>query len=87
LEKIAVQENLIADIKEFGKLRFPRISKVTVQNNPASDEVGAGIKIEILILLEDFELKAINKDEVLKEDIDEAQNTKQERIQKEIEVY
>jgi hypothetical protein len=57
-----------------------------VQNNPASDEVGAGIKTEILILLEDFDIKAINKEEVIKEDIDEAQNTKQERIRKEIEV-
>jgi Leucine-rich repeat (LRR) protein len=86
LEKIDVKENQVAEITEFGKLRFPKISKINVSNNPAADEVGGGIKTEILILLEDFELKAINKDEVLKEDIEEAQRTKEERIQKDIEV-
>jgi hypothetical protein len=68
-------------------LRFPRISKVNVASNPGSDEVGAGMKIEILILLEDFEIKAVNKDEVTKEDIEESQNVKRERIQKDIEVF
>jgi Leucine-rich repeat (LRR) protein len=86
LEKIDVKENQVTNVKQFGNLKFPRISKINVLSNPCSDEIGGGMKTEILILFEDFDIKAINKEEVTKEDIHEAKNVKNERIQKEIEV-
>ena len=86
LEKIDVKENQVSNVKQFGNLKFPRISKINVLSNPCSDEIGGGMKTEILILFEDFDIKAVNKEEVTKEDILEAKNVKNERIQKEIEV-
>jgi hypothetical protein len=83
LEKLDIRENQIKDVKEFGKLKFPKLSKINVLNNPSADEIGGGIKTEILILFEGFDLKAINKDEVTKEEVEEAKNIKIERIKQE----
>lgn len=85
LQKIDIKENQIANVKEFGKLKFPLLTKIIVTTNPCAEELGPGIKTDLLILLEDFNIKFINKEEVTKEDRDEAANVKQERIKKEAE--
>lgn len=85
LEKIDIKENQVANVKEFGKLKFPLITKIIVNANPCAEESGAGIKTDILILFEDFNVKFINKEEVTKEEREEAMTVKQERIKKEAE--
>lgn len=86
MEKIDVRENQVSNVKEFGNLKYNKLKKINVLSNPCSDEIGAGMKIEIILLFEELDIKAVNKEEVTKEDRDEAQNLKKDRIQKEIEV-
>ena len=86
LQKLDIKENQVAKITEFGKLKFPNLFKITVSANPCSEEVGAGIKTEILILFEDFNIRFINKEEVTKEEKEEPVNVKIERIKKDAEV-
>jgi len=85
LEKIDIKENQVANVKEFGKLKFPLLTKIIVSANPCAEELGPGIKTDILILFEDFNIKFINKEEVTNEERDEAKNVKEERIKKEAE--
>lgn len=85
LEKIDIKENIVANVKEFGKLKFPLLNKIIVTANPCSDELGAGIKIDILILFEDFNIKFINKEEVTPDEILESKTVKEERIKKDAE--
>lgn len=80
LVKINVSGNLISDIKEFGKLKFPQISEIYNTDNPATNESGGGTKIEMLILFEGYDIKIVNEEEVVKEDIKEAMEKKEERI-------
>jgi len=74
LTKINISGNGIAEIKEFGKLKFPNISDITNNGNPAEST-----KIEMLILFEGFDLKTVNEEEVVPEDIKEAMDQKAER--------
>ena len=82
LEKLNISENLIKNFSQFSHLKFPRLKKINVDSNPCFDEPNAGAKIEILIQLEDFEILAVNKEEVVIEDREEAKKLKEERIQK-----
>lgn len=86
LHKIDVKENQVAKVIEFGKLKFPNLAKIIVSANPCAEELGAGLKTDIIILFEDFNLKFINKEEITKEERDEAVNVKNERIKKDAEV-
>lgn len=86
LEKIDIKENQVAKVSEFGKLKFPNLAKIIISANPCAEELGPGIKTDILILFEDFNIKFINKEEVTKEDREEAENVKKERIKKDAEV-
>jgi hypothetical protein len=86
LQKIDIKENLVSKVNEFGKLKFPLIEKIIVSANPCAEELGAGLKIDIIILFEDFNLKFINKEEITKEERDESVNVKNERFKKEAEV-
>lgn len=86
LEKLDLKENQVKDVKEFGKLKFPKLKSINVNGNPCAEEIGPAIKTEILILFEDFNLKSIDKDPVSKEEVEEAKNTKEERIKQEAEV-
>jgi len=86
LQKIDIKENQVAKVTEFGKLKFPNLAKIIVSANPCAEELGAGLKTDIIILFEDFNLKFINKEEITKEERDEAVNVKNERIKKEAEV-
>lgn len=83
LEKLDINENQIADVKHFSALKFPKLKRINVDANPYFDGPNAGGKIEILIQLEDFDIKFVNKEEVVPEDKEEAMRLKEERIQKE----
>ena len=80
IKKILLAGNKIADIKEFGKLKFPNLNEIGNLSNPSIDEVGAGAKIEMVILFEGYDLKIVNEEEITKEDITEAKEKKEERI-------
>ena len=84
LEKLDMKENQVANVKEFGKLKFPLITKILCNANPCAEDGGA-IKTDILILFEDFNIKFINKEEVTKEEREEAIVVKQDRIKKDAE--
>ena len=79
LKKLNISGCAIAKIEEFGKLKFPLINEIICSGNPSADEVGAGIKTEMLILFEGFDLKIVNEDEIVPEDIKEAMDKKEER--------
>ena len=86
LQKIDIKENLVAKVAEFGKLKFPNLTKIIVTANPCAEELGAGLKTDIIILFEDFNVKFINKEEITKEERDEAVIVKNDRIKKDAEV-
>ena len=83
LEKLAISENLIKSNVEFAKLRFPSLKRINIDGNPYFDESGANPKIEVLIQLEGFEIKFVNKEEITQEDRDAVPGEKQARKEKE----
>jgi hypothetical protein len=68
LEKLAISENAIKRNVEFSKLKFPSLKRINIDGNPYFDESGANPKIEVLIQLEGFEIKFVNKEEITQED-------------------
>ena len=76
-------ENLIKSNVEFSKLRFPSLKRINIDGNPYFDESGANPKIEVLIQLEGFEIKFVNKEEITQEDRDAVPGEKQARKEKE----
>ena len=83
LEKLAISENLIKRNVEFSKLKFPSLKRINIDGNPYFDESGANPKIEVLIQLEGFEIKFVNKEEITQEDRDAVPGEKQARKEKE----
>ena len=83
LEKLAISENLIKNNIEFSKLKFPSLKRINIDGNPYFDESGANPKIEVLIQLEGFEIKFVNKEEITQEDRDAVPGEKQARKEKE----
>ena len=83
LEKLAISENLIKQNVEFSKLKFPSLKRINIDGNPYFDESGANPKIEVLIQLEGFEIKFVNKEEITQEDRDAVPGEKQARKEKE----
>lgn len=83
LEKLNISENKIKDVKQFSALKFTTMKKINVDANPYFDEPNAGAKIEIILQLENFGVKFVNKEEILPEDREQAKTVKEERIQKE----
>ena len=83
LEKLAISENLIKKNVEFSKLKFPSLKRINIDGNPYFDESGANPKIEVLIQLEGFEIKFVNKEEITQEDRDAVPGEKQARKEKE----
>ena len=77
-----MKENAFKDKKEFGKIRYQKLKSLNVATCPAADELGGGLKIELLMLLEGIEFKKLNKEYVTKEDFEEAKKTKIDRILK-----
>ena len=68
LEKLAISENAIKDNKQFSLLKFAKMRKINVDGNPYFDESGSNPKVEILIQLEGFDVKFVNKEEITQED-------------------
>lgn len=62
--------------------RFPNLQSLNLIGTPLVEEKGGDFKKEFLILMDDKfkNIKMINKEEVTKEDIDEAKEEKLERI-------
>ena len=83
LEKLAISENLIKVNTEFSKLKFPSLKRINIDGNPYFDESGANPKIEVLIQLEGFEIKFVNKEEITQEDREAVPGEKQARKEKE----
>ena len=82
LQKLAISENQIKDNVQFSLLKFPLLQRINVDGNPYFDESGANPKIEILIQLEGFEIKFVNKEEITAEDKEEVVKEKEVRKEK-----
>lgn len=54
-----------------------------MQASPVSDELGDGIKKELILLFPEIEFEKINKDALTQEDYTEAEELRQERIREE----
>lgn len=80
LSKINISGNQVGNLKEFNNLKFPNIKDLICSGNPCIDEVGGGAKMEMLIIFEGFDLKTVNEEEVVADDIKEAMEKKEERI-------
>lgn len=70
---------------EIAKIVFSKLSSISFAGNPM-ENAGTSLKIEILLALEQLDLKVINKEEVVEENLEEAKETKKERIKKAAEV-
>ena len=64
-------------------MKFPSLKRINIDGNPYFDESGANPKIEVLIQLEGFEIKFVNKEEITQEDRDAVPGEKQARKEKE----
>ena len=82
LEILLMKENAFKDKAQFSKLRFPKLRNLNVSTCPAAEELGGAAKIELILLLEEIEFKKLNKEDVTKEDFEEAKKTKLERIER-----
>ena len=54
-----------------------------MQASPISDELGEGVKKEMILLFPEIEFDKINKEPLTPEDYQEAEELKQERIREE----
>lgn len=73
LEHFNLWETKIEKIEEIAKLwTLHELLWLNLLQTPLSDEKGDGIKKEILLAIEGHKFKLINKDEVIKEDYEDA---------------
>ena len=87
IEYLNLRENPIENIKEAQHLKsLMTLKSLNIKASPPSEELGDGVKKEILILLGNLKFTSINKVEVTKEDFQEALEEKKERIKKEEEL-
>lgn len=78
LYHLNIRENKIADLKGIINLmKYSTLLSLTMHQNPAIDEVGDGAKKEVLMIL--GYLNRVNKEDVVKEDRDDAKNELKER--------
>jgi hypothetical protein len=59
------------------------LNNLSLKDNPIAEEIGDGLKKEILIALDMLDFKFINKDEVAPEEVEDAANEKKERARQE----
>jgi len=82
LETLDLQGNKLKD-KEciFALAKYPKLQVVNMAGNPFAEELGEGLKAEILVELgtELKCLKSINEEEVTEDDITAANETRTER--------
>jgi Leucine-rich repeat (LRR) protein len=81
LTYLNLRETKLENIDQISKLTgLTKLSELIVAGTPLEENSGADLKKEVLILLENLDLKRFNKDEVAEEDVQEAKDLKQERI-------
>ena len=85
LQKLTISENQIDTREEFAKLcKYEKLHKITLESNPYFDNSGVTPKTEVIIQMGTLqELKFVNKEQLIKEDYEEAARTLQERKEKE----
>lgn len=70
LTYLNLRETKLENLAEISNLTgLSKLSELIVAGTPLEENVGAGIKKEILILLENLKLKRINKEEVNEDDV------------------
>lgn len=73
LEHLNLRETKIESIKEISKLRILQsLQKLNLLQTPITDEKADGIKKEVLLAIEGHKFKMINKEEIVKEDYEDA---------------
>jgi len=78
LYHLNIRANKISDLKSILNLKkYATMLSLTMHQNPAIDEVGDGAKREIIMIL--GYLNRVNKEEITKEDRDDAKNELKER--------
>ena len=86
LQKLNISENQIKDRTQFKNLEiYTHLLKINCEANPYFDEAGIAPKTELIIQLPELTketLKFVNKEQLVKEDFEEAAKTLQERIEK-----
>ena len=85
LQKLTISENQIESREEFAKLcKYDKLFKITLETNPYFDSSGVTPKTEVIIQMGTLKhLKFVNKEQLIKEDYEEAARTLQERKEKE----
>lgn len=80
LEHLNLRETKIDNIKEISKLRnLWQLQKLNLLQTPLTDEKGDGIKKEVILSIEGHKFKMINKEEIVKEDYEDAIALKEQR--------
>ena len=81
LQKLTISENQIESREEFAKLcKYDKLFKITLETNPYFDNSGVTPKTEVIIQMGTLpNLKFVNKEQLVKEDYEEAARTLQER--------
>ena len=77
LQKLTVSENQIESREEFAKLcKYDKLFKITLETNPYFDSSGVTPKTEVIIQMGTLKhLKFVNKEQLIKEDYEEAART------------
>ena len=85
LQKLTISENQIGVREEFAKLtKYELLQRITVEANPYFDTSGVSTKTEVIIQMGTMKnLKYVGKEQLVKEDYEEAAKTLQERKEKE----
>ena len=85
LEYLNIRENPIENSKELINLKMLNtLKRISLKGTPPGDEFGDGAKKELIILLGEYvRFQVVNKAEITKEDIAEANEEKKERKKKE----
>ena len=73
LEYLNLRENQIAKLADIVQLGSNKgLNVLIVTGNPVGEELGDGLKKEILIAMDHLAFKRINKDEITPEEVQEA---------------
>ena len=81
LEYLNLRESKLASIEDIKKVEvLGNLTTLSFQGSPVADDLGAGLKKELILLFPDLYLEKINKEPVTQEDHQEAEELKQERI-------
>ena len=81
LEELHLNGCPISKLEDIAKLKtLTSLTTINLAETPLAEEKGDDLKKEILILLDELNLRKINGDEITNEEIQDAMNEKKERI-------